>query len=233
MAAATLLVGCQPSDQAAESDQAALSTDEQKMSYAMGLNLGNRIKQELDLDIDAFNLGVKDAVQGNPRFGEEEMIKQLQAFQQQQVDRQQAQQAVAADKNLAEAEAFLAANAKKEGVVVTDSGLQYKVLEAGDGKTPGADDVVKVHYVGTLLDGTKFDSSYDRGAPVEFPVSDVIPGWVEALQLMPVGSKWQLFIPPALAYGPGGTGGGPIGPNAALIFEVELLGVQQQGQAAE
>ena len=122
-------------------------------------------------------------------------------------------------------EAFLKENATKEGVVTTESGLQYKIVTAGEGPKPGAEDVVKVHYRGTLLDGTEFDSSYKRGEPVTFPVGGVIPGWVEALQLMPVGSKWELFIPSGLAYGPGGAGG-QIGPNSTLKFEVELLSIE-------
>ncbi|MFV0276555.1 MAG: FKBP-type peptidyl-prolyl cis-trans isomerase, partial [Parahaliea sp.] len=119
---------------------------------------------------------------------------------------------------------FLAKNAEREGVVVTDSGLQYEVIETGDGKTPGADDMVDVNYRGTLLDGTEFDSSYKRGQSVQFGVGQVIPGWTEALQLMPVGSKWKLYIPSDLAYGAGGAGA-MIGPNAALVFEVELLSI--------
>ena len=129
--------------------------------------------------------------------------------------------------NLKAGEAFLAKNAEQEGVVVLDSGLQYKVVEAGDGATPTADDVVEVHYRGTLIDGTEFDSSYARGESITFPVGGVIAGWTEALQLMPVGSKWELYIPSDLAYGPGGTQGA-IGPNQALIFEVELLGIEEE-----
>ena len=133
---------------------------------------------------------------------------------------------LAAEKNKTESEAFLTANGAKEGVVTTASGLQYSIITAGAGDKPAVTDTVEVHYQGTLLDGTEFDSSYKRGATVSFPLNGVIPGWTEALQLMPVGSKWKLFIPADLAYGAGGTGGGPIGPNQALIFEVELVAIK-------
>ena len=126
--------------------------------------------------------------------------------------------------NLAKGKAFLEANANEEGVQVTESGLQYKVIEEGTGDKPVATDTVKVHYCGTLIDGEKFDSSYDRGTPAQFPVNGVIQGWVEALQLMGEGAKWKLFIPPELAYGARGAGG-VIGPNAALIFDVELIAI--------
>jgi FKBP-type peptidyl-prolyl cis-trans isomerase len=149
----------------------------------------------------------------------------MQQLQKTHTERMQAEQKAAADKNLADGEAFLKENATKEGVVTTESGLQYKIVTAGDGPKPGAGDVVKVHYRGTLLDGTEFDSSYKRGEPVTFPVGGVIPGWVEALQLMPVGSKWELYIPSGLAYGPGGAGN-QIGPNSTLKFEVELLSIE-------
>ena len=131
---------------------------------------------------------------------------------------------VAGDKNLKEGETFLAENAKKDGVKSTASGLQYKVLKSGSGATPKSSDEVKVHYHGKLIDGTVFDSSVDRGEPVTFPVTGVIPGWVEALQLMKVGDKWQIYLPSKLAYGAQGAGG-KIGPNAVLVFDVELLGI--------
>jgi FKBP-type peptidyl-prolyl cis-trans isomerase len=131
----------------------------------------------------------------------------------------------AGDKNKKEGEAYLAANAKKPGVKTTESGLQYKVLKAGDGATPKKTDTVRVHYHGTLTDGTVFDSSVERKQPAEFPVNRVIPGWTEALQLMKVGDKWQVTIPSDLAYGEQGTPGGPIGPNSVLVFEVELLDI--------
>jgi FKBP-type peptidyl-prolyl cis-trans isomerase FklB len=132
---------------------------------------------------------------------------------------------VVGEKNVKEGETFLAANKKKEGVVTLPSGLQYKILKTGDGPKPTKDQTVKCHYRGTLIDGTEFDSSYKRGEPTEFPVGQVIKGWTEALQLMPVGSKWQLFIPSDLAYGPNGAGQ-MIGPNVTLIFDIELISIK-------
>jgi FKBP-type peptidyl-prolyl cis-trans isomerase len=143
-----------------------------------------------------------------------EKTEAMQAEQQEAVSAQ-------SDSNAAEGAAFLAENAKKEGVVTTDSGLQYKIMNTGVGPKPTADSTVEVHYAGRLLDGTEFDSSVKRGVPTQFGVTQVIPGWTEVLQLMPEGSKWEVYIPSNLAYGPGGTG--PIGPNSTLIFEVELL----------
>lgn len=144
---------------------------------------------------------------------------------------QQAAIAAAGEANLAASEAFLAENATREGVVVTESGLQYEVIEAGEGASPNAEDTVEVHYRGTLVDGTEFDSSYKRGETVSFGVSQVIAGWTEALQLMSPGAKWKLFIPADLAYGPGGAGN-LIGPNAALVFEVELVSVTEAADDA-
>ena len=138
-----------------------------------------------------------------------------------------AQDKVEGEKNLKAGKAFLAANAKKDGVITTATGLQYKVLKSGTGASPQKTDTVKVHYHGTLIDGTVFDSSVQRGEPITFPVSDVIPGWTEALQLMKVGDKWQLFIPSSLAYGELSPPGSKIGPNSTLLFEVELLGIEK------
>lgn len=231
---AAAVAGC--NDQPAS--EAKLETEEQKVSYGMGLNLGGRIQEEFDLDVDAFALGMRHAVEGGERLmTDEEIATAVQSFQQRQMAEREGEFKKQAEANQAASEAYLAKNAQKEGVVTTDSGLQYRVLEQGEGEKPGPDDVVTVHYRGTLVDGTEFDSSYQRGEPVTFPVAGVIPGWTEALQLMSVGSKYELVIPPELGYGPGGTGG-VIGPNAALIFEVELLGIgdetaqgqQPQGQ---
>jgi FKBP-type peptidyl-prolyl cis-trans isomerase FklB len=153
------------------------------------------------------------------------MKEAFEAFQKEVVAKQEVKAKESADKNLKAGEAFLAENAKKEGVVTLPSGLQYKVIEAGSGKTPKASDTVTVNYRGTLIDGKEFDSSYKRGEPATFPVSGVIAGWTEALQLMKEGAKWQLVIPPGLAYGE--KGAGPvIGPNSTLVFEVELIKVQ-------
>lgn len=223
---AALLAGCEQGG-----DSVQLESEEQKVSYGMGLNLGARIQEEFDLDVDAFSAGMRDAVEGTePLMSEEEIATAVQEFQTRQLAQREADFKEQAEKNQATAEAFLAEHAAKEGVVTTDSGLQYRVITQGEGERPDADDVVRVHYRGTLADGTEFDSSYQRGEPVTFPVSGVIPGWTEALQLMPVGSKYELVIPPELAYGPGGTGG-VIGPNAVLQFEVELLGIEESGQA--
>jgi FKBP-type peptidyl-prolyl cis-trans isomerase FklB len=149
-------------------------------------------------------------------------------LQKEMQEKQQAKAAAEGDANKKEGDAFLAANKTKEGVVTLPSGLQYKILKEGNGPRPTASDSVVCNYKGTLINGTEFDSSYKRGEPATFPVTGVIKGWTEALQLMPVGSKWQLFIPPDLAYGPRGTPGGPIGPNATLIFEVELISIKDK-----
>ena len=204
-----------------------LETSEQRVSYGMGIGLGQRIgEQPFEMDLDAFLQGIKDAIDGGEQLmTQDEITQEMQNFQQQQIAKQQERQNQLAEKNKTDGAAFLAENATKEGVETTESGLQYKVITAGKGAKPGPDDTVEVHYAGTLLDGTEFDSSYKRGSTVSFPVGGVIAGWTEALQLMPVGSKWQLFIPSDLAYGPGGTGGGPIGPNATLIFDVELVSI--------
>jgi FKBP-type peptidyl-prolyl cis-trans isomerase len=194
----------------------------------MGIGLGQRIKQEsFSIDADAFSQGVKDAIDGAEQLmSQEEIMTEMQAFQQQQMAQQEEEAGKIAEQNMAKGESFLVENGTKDGVLTTESGLQYKIITAGSGAKPEATDTVEVHYAGTLIDGTEFDSSYTRGATVSFPVNGVIPGWTEALQLMSVGSKWQLFIPSALAYGPGGTGGGPIGPNATLIFDVELVSIK-------
>jgi FKBP-type peptidyl-prolyl cis-trans isomerase len=238
---ATALVGCnqeaaEPTAEAvpAPSPATALDTAEKRVSYGMGIGLGQRLKQEtFSIDVDVFAQGVKDAVIGGEQLmTQEEIMTEMQAFQQQMATKQQQAAGLAAEKNLAEGIAFLAENTVKEGVNTTESGLQYEVITAGTGAMPSPTDTVEVHYAGTLLDGTEFDSSYKRGSTVSFPVNGVIPGWTEALQLMATGSKWRLFIPSELAYGPGGTGGGPIGPNATLVFEVELISIKAAVEAS-
>ncbi|MDP9186071.1 MAG: FKBP-type peptidyl-prolyl cis-trans isomerase [Verrucomicrobiota bacterium] len=193
-----------------------------KASYALGLNFGFNFKrQNVDLNTDAFAAGFKDAMAGRkPLMSEQEVRETMTAFEK---DMQQ-KQAETAQKNAAEADKFLAANKSKEGVKTTESGLQYKVLKEGSGAQPKSSDTVTVNYRGTLVDGTEFDSSYKRGQPATFPVGGVIKGWTEALQLMKVGSKFQLFIPANLAYGEQGRPGIP--PNSLLIFEVELMDVK-------
>jgi len=193
-----------------------------KASYAIGLNVGFNLKrQNIDLNQDAFVAGMKDAVSGRkPLLTEDQVRETMVAFEKDM----QMKKIEAGQKNAAEAQKFLSDNKSKEGVKATESGLQYKVLKDGSGAQPKSTDTVTVNYRGTLTDGTEFDSSYKRGQPATFPVSGVIKGWTEALQLMKTGSKYQLFIPPDLGYGPSGQGAIP--PNAILIFEVELLDVK-------
>jgi FKBP-type peptidyl-prolyl cis-trans isomerase len=209
----------------------ALTTRKDKFSYALGMNIGNGYKQGLEKQSVEFNAdliaqGVKDALSGaKTRLTDDEAKAVLTEVQTEVNKERQEKMKEASDKNKAEGEAFLAANKSKEGVVTLPSGLQYKILTAGIGPKPTASDQVNCNYRGTLLDGTEFDSSYKRGKPATFGVGQVIKGWTEALQLMPIGSKWQLFIPSSLAYGERGGPGGAIGPNEALIFEVELLSI--------
>lgn len=212
--------------------EVALESSEQRLSYGIAYGLGERMKADsVPMDVDAFELGLRDALEkGESRLTQEEIAAEMQAFQQKAQEAQVASAAVAGEENAAAGAVFLAGNSAKEGVVVTDSGLQYQIVKAGDGAKPGVDDTVEVHYRGTLLDGTEFDSSYARGETVSFGVSQVIPGWTEALQLMTVGSTWKLFIPSDIAYGAGGAGAS-IGPNATLIFDVELISIA--GQEAE
>lgn len=209
------------------------ATQEEKVSYILGMNIGNQFKaNQVPLNREFFDAGMKASINGSkPALSAAEIQQTMAAFQAdmqaKQAGAEQQQQAslkTAADKNRQEGEIFLAKNRLKPGIKTTASGLQYQVLTQGSGIKPRESDTVTVHYRGTLVDGTEFDSSYNRREPATFAVNAVIPGWVEALQLMSEGSKWMLFIPSDLAYGPGGTGG-TIGPNATLIFEVELLKV--------
>ena len=208
-----------------------LTTQKDKISYAIGMNVGTNLqKQAVDVDPAVLLQGLKDGIAGSkPLLTEEEARAVLMQLQEETRKKQaeKAQQMGAANKT--EGEAFLAANKTKEGVITLPSGLQYKILKAGTGPKPAATDSVVCNYRGTLINGTEFDSSYKRGQPATFPVNGVIKGWTEALQLMPVGSKWQLFIPAQLAYGERGAGA-DIGPNATLIFEVELLSIQAQSK---
>ena len=208
----------------------ALSSTKQKASYAIGMNWGTGLhRQGIDVDSAALIQGMKDALAGGKTLlTEDEARSALMQLQKEMQEKQQAKAAAEGDANKKEGDAFLAANKTKEGVVTLPSGLQYKILKEGNGPKPTASDSVVCNYKGTLINGTEFDSSYKRGEPATFPVTGVIKGWTEALQLMPVGSKWQLFIPPDLAYGPRGTPGGPIGPNATLVFEVELISIKDK-----
>ncbi len=204
-----------------------LTTDKEKSSYALGLNIGRGLsKQPVDLDAAAVARGLKDALSGGkPLLTDEEVTADLAQLQDQVKKATEAKMQELGAENQKAGAAFLAANKTKEGVVTLPSGLQYKILTAGTGPKPAATDTVVCQYKGTLLDGTEFDSSYKRGQPATFAVGRVIKGWTEALQLMPVGSKWQLFIPAELAYGERGAGQ-VIPPNATLIFEVELVSIQ-------
>lgn len=197
----------------------------QKASYSYGYNLGRGLKsQGINLDAQAIAQGIADALGGGAAaMNEQDMQAALQAFAQQIQAKQAGMAGKMATTNKIEGERFLAQNKAKPGVTTTASGLQYKVLKQGTGPRPRLTDKVTVHYEGKLINGTVFDSSIKRGQPISFDVTGVIPGWTEALQLMPVGSAWQLFIPSNLAYGEHPRPGGPIGPNAVLTFEVQLL----------
>lgn len=197
----------------------------QKASYSYGFGLGRQLKaQGVNLDAQAIAKGLADAMSGaEPALSDKEMQECLQDFARQLQARQAGMASKVAAANKVEGEKFLTANKTRPGVVTLPSGLQYKVLKQGNGPKPKATDTVTVHYEGKLIDGTIFDSSLKRGQPASFPVNGVIAGWTEALQLMPVGSTWQLFIPSELAYGERPRQGGPIGPNAVLTFEVQLL----------
>ncbi|MGL5094172.1 MAG: FKBP-type peptidyl-prolyl cis-trans isomerase, partial [Planctomycetia bacterium] len=197
-----------------------------KTSYAIGVNIGTNLKNRGEyLEPEALLKGIREALAGEKlQYSEEEIRQTLTAFQA-QLEADDAETAKkASEMNKGKGDEYLAANAKKEGVVVTKSGLQYKELKAGDGASPKATDTVEVHYRGTLTNGKEFDSSYGRGETAKFPVNRVIAGWTEALQMMKAGSKWQVFIPSELAYGERGAGE-DIGPNEALVFEIELIAV--------
>lgn len=200
-----------------------------KRSYCIGLDIGQNLKDGMfELNIDHLLSGIRDSYAGNDwKVTQEEMVQILSEFQQELQQKQMEMQQKAASDNMAAGKAFLDENAKKEGVKVTESGLQYKEITPGTGNKPTATDKVKVHYSGTLIDGTVFDSSIERGEPVVFGVNQVIPGWSEAIQLMNEGAKYQVFIPSDLAYGPRGAGQA-IGPNATLIFDIELIKVNPE-----
>jgi FKBP-type peptidyl-prolyl cis-trans isomerase FklB len=204
-----------------------LKSQKGKVSYSIGLDFGRNMKrQSIELDLDLLAKGIKDGISGvKPALTDNEMQQVLTAFQKEIMAKQAEIGKKLGDKNKQEGAAFLAENKKKPGIVTLPSGLQYKILKDGTGKSPKATDSVTTHYRGTTLDGKEFDSSYKHGQPATFMLGAMIPGWIEALQLMKVGSKWQLFIPSNLAFGENGAGQ-DIGPNATIIFEVELLGIR-------
>ncbi len=199
-----------------------------KASYVIGVNLGKSLKNnDVQANVDLIVKGIRDGLGGGQALlTDEEMQSTMQAFQQQLQQQQEAKKKVLGEKNKTEGEAFLAKTKARPEVKTTASGLQYEVLKEGTGPTPKATDTVTVNYLGTLMDGTKFDSSYDRNEPATFVLNQVIPGWTEGVQLMKVGSKYKLYIPAALGYGERGAGA-VIGPNAPLVFEVELLSIGQ------
>ncbi|MCU7491444.1 MAG: FKBP-type peptidyl-prolyl cis-trans isomerase [Bacteroidota bacterium] len=219
------IAACQQKDLKKED----LKTSKDKASYAIGLDIGKTFKrQSIEINEDALLQGVKDAIRKDSLYllTEAEIQQTMMTFQKEMMEKQTAKMKELGDKNKKEGDAFLAANKTKEGVKTTASGLQYKVITAGTGATPKATDKVKVNYRGTLVNGTEFDNSYKRGEPIVFTVGSVIKGWTEALQLMKVGDKWQIFIPSELAYGEQGAGQ-TIPPNSTLIFDVELLGIEK------
>ena len=212
-----------------QAQEASLETLEERAGYTLGINVGNGLKSQGFADhisIDMLMMGIRDGLADDPQLSEDDMMAVIQEFTMQQQERQQAEQAVHAE----EQKQFLVDNAVRDGVVTTDSGLQYLVLEEGEAgaPSPGATDTVNVHYHGTLIDGTVFDSSVDRGSPMDLQLNRVIAGWTEGIQLMQVGDRYRFFIPAELGYG--GSGAGQlIGPNTTLIFDVELLGIKNNG----
>lgn len=211
----------------------ALTTQKDKFSYALGMNLGTTLhKQSVPVDPNILARGLKDALAGGKTaLTEDQARATLMEVQTEMRKKQEEQMQIAGAASKKEGEAFLAANKNKDGVVTLPSGLQYKILTQGTGPKPTPSDSVVCNYRGTLINGTEFDSSYKRGEPATFPVTGVIKGWTEALQLMPVGSKWQLFVPSDMAYGERSPAP-QIGPNATLIFEVELLSIQPKSAEA-
>lgn len=201
-----------------------LKSEKEKLSYIVGMDIGKNLRTQLfDVDPAILTRGIKDGLSGKKSvLTDQEVRDTLTAFQKDMIAKRQ----VLAEKNRKEGEAFLVENKKKKNVTTLPSGLQYKVIKAGTGKKPKPTDTVTVNYRGTLIDGTEFDSSYRRGQPITFPLNGVIPGWTEALGLMQEGAKWQIFVPSNLAYGEKGSD--QIGPNATLIFEVELISVQEK-----
>lgn len=229
------LASCQEGMQGSSST--TMKTSDDSVSYAIGMNIGTSVRQDsININPDLLAQGIRDAMAQKTTLTDTQAQTVMGSFQQRMMAKQQEKMmrqrdslAKAGEGNKARGEAFLAQNKTKEGVITLPSGLQYQIIKEGTGPMPKATDEVEVHYHGTLIDGTVFDSSVERGQPVTFNVSGVIPGWTEALKLMKVGSKWKLFIPTELAYGANPQPGGKIGPNDALIFEVELISIKAPG----
>jgi FKBP-type peptidyl-prolyl cis-trans isomerase FklB len=221
--AAFLAAGIAGVQAAATDPNVTFKSDQEKLSYALGCQIGNSLKaQETALDLPMLTQGLTQVLNGQtPSLSEDQIKQTIMAWQKDVQARMEQKRKEQGEKNLIEGKAFLEANAKKEGVKVLASGLQYKVLKDGTGKIPVSTEKVKVNYRGTLTNGTEFDSSYKRNQPAEFPVTGVIKGWVEALQLMKEGTKWEIYVPAALAYGESGRPSIP--PNSVLVFEIELL----------
>ena len=229
------LLACQQAQQpAVAADKVVLDSEQKKASYAIGFDIARNIKKrEVELDVSAFLAGIQAGYTGQGTLmTEEEVQAALELFRKNMREQTMAKQQKAAEENKAKGDAFREEFKAKEGVQITESGLMYTVVTPAEGDMPKDGDVVKVHYRGTLVDGTEFDSSYKRGEPATFSLNGVIKGWQEGLKLMPVGSKYQFVIPPELAYGPRGAGG-TIGPNATLVFDVELLGIEKPEEKQE
>lgn len=205
----------------ASAGEATPKTDDEKFSYAIGYQIAESVKRQgMEVDVDSLIQAIRDDLTGTPlRISQPEMQAAVVAYQQKKFEE-------LSDKNQKAGKKYLAANKKKPGIVELPSGLQYRIVEEGSGEKPVSSDTVKVHYRGTLIDGTEFDSSYARGEPATFQIANIINGWQEALTLMSEGAKWQVFIPPTLAYGSGGAGQN-IGPNATLVFEIELVSIEK------
>ncbi|EDX88097.1 MULTISPECIES: FKBP-type peptidyl-prolyl cis-trans isomerase [unclassified Alcanivorax] len=216
-------------------ENAEVKTDDQKASYALGFRSAEQMRSLENLDLDAMVAGLRDGFdeKGESRLGDEDLDQLIRDFQGRMMAAQQKKVEEEAGKNLEASEKFLADNAERDGVTVTDSGMQYEVLASGEegAASPTLNDTVEVHYHGTLPDGTVFDSSVEREQPATFGLQQIIPGWQEALPMMKEGDKWKIVLPPSLAYGEQGAGG-DIGPNQVLIFEIELLDVKGSGDEA-
>ena len=224
-----LMLACSKEDGAGQAAKTELLNPSEELGYTIGMDIGSSlINLKKEIDLDSVLQGIRDQFSGkDPLLTADAALKIKQDFAQRQQEAVETEMKKLAEKNQKEGAAFMAKNKKKKGVITTASGLQYIVEKEGTGETPTTSDVTSINYRGTLLDGTEFDSSYKRGKPASVPVGGIIPGWQEALQLMKVGGKYRVFIPPSLAYGDRGAGP-QIGPNTTLTFDIELLGIEEQ-----